>query len=82
MNGNPFYKPDIAYLTKEGMTEENRLHDWIGCRGLPDGSFALDRKKDSRKKAAIYSWLGLSLNFSAVCFEPTTAIRETAPANI
>ncbi len=49
MNGDPFYKPYIkpyiAYWTKEGITEESRLNDWVECGGLPDGSFALDRKK-------------------------------------
>lgn len=49
MNGDPFYKPDIkpyiSYWTKEEMTEESRLNNWVACGGLPNGSFALDRKK-------------------------------------
>ncbi len=49
MNGNPFYEPDIkpyiSYWQKDGMTEKSRLNDWVACGGLPDGSFALDRKK-------------------------------------
>ena len=32
--------PYIAYWTKDGMTEEGRLRDWVGCGGGNDGSFS------------------------------------------
>ncbi|WP_334108806.1 hypothetical protein [Methylobacillus sp.] len=38
-------KPYIAYWTKEEMTEESRLRDWVNCGGQENGNFSLDRKK-------------------------------------
>ncbi|SMB21535.1 putative transmembrane protein [Sterolibacterium denitrificans] len=38
-------KPYITYWTKEGMTEDGRLRDWVACGGQENGNFSLDRKK-------------------------------------
>ncbi|SMB21523.1 protein of unknown function [Sterolibacterium denitrificans] len=35
-------KPYIAYWTKEGMTEEERLKDWMECGGMANGSYSSD----------------------------------------
>jgi len=38
-------KPYIAYWTKDGMTEDGRLWDWVGCGGGNDGSFSWKTKE-------------------------------------
>ena len=38
-------KPYIAYWAKDGMTEERRLQDWVGCGGDNIGTFSWKTKK-------------------------------------
>jgi len=41
-------KPYIAYWQKEGMTEEERLADWVACGGMKDGGFGYPLDPNAR----------------------------------
>jgi len=44
MTGDPSagkdIKPYIAYWQKDGVTEEERLADWVACGGNENGTFS------------------------------------------
>ncbi|HMM55832.1 MAG TPA: hypothetical protein PKC23_12525 [Candidatus Desulfobacillus sp.] len=38
-------KSYMEYWTKDGMTAESRVRDWVACGGQPNGNFGLDSRK-------------------------------------
>ncbi|HMM55778.1 MAG TPA: hypothetical protein PKC23_12255 [Candidatus Desulfobacillus sp.] len=38
-------KSYMEYWTKDGMTAESRVRDWVACGGQPNGNFSLDSRK-------------------------------------
>ncbi|HMM55779.1 MAG TPA: hypothetical protein PKC23_12260 [Candidatus Desulfobacillus sp.] len=38
-------KSYMEYWTKDSMTAESRVRDWVACGGQPNGNFPLDSRK-------------------------------------